>query len=248
MLLFTAYNVLSYSVDVKSCWCANTICWTCFVRANVENYKFLKGLFGILHAAFTVHKGGHMWMKREGWASWYLELHFSLWRIPKPGQYTVIYLYELDVQSSDVQEWVFCTFVQSCPLQHPVVVAMVTYCTEAFTQRHRHFHFRIRKCMLGLQPLSHQNRLRSSDLVVSVPFGLEFPKEQHLSEQNEKGPSSWRTDWRVSVLEVDFCGSECYNLRFIVRDIAIPGRSPLTLLWKQTVVPGIYEAQDTEGN
>lgn len=25
---------------------------------------FLKRLFGFLHAVFTVHKGGHMWIKR----------------------------------------------------------------------------------------------------------------------------------------------------------------------------------------
>lgn len=99
----------------------------------------------------------------------------------------MVYLYELDVQSSDVQEWVFCAFVQNCPLQHPVGVAMVTYCTKAFAQRHRHFHFRFRKCMIVLQSLSHQNMLRNSDLLVSVPFGLEFSKEQHISEQKGRG-------------------------------------------------------------
>jgi hypothetical protein len=77
-LLIAAYNLLrGYKVLLKSCWCANLICSPCFGRMNVENYMFLRRLFGVLQAVFTVHKGGHMWLKRGGWANNHSELHFS---------------------------------------------------------------------------------------------------------------------------------------------------------------------------
>lgn len=40
-------------------------------------------------------------------------------------------------KSPRVKEWVSCTSVQSCPLQHPAGVAMVTSCNLAFTHRNR---------------------------------------------------------------------------------------------------------------
>lgn len=60
-------------------------------------------------------------------------------RIPKLRPKTMMGLLGSSVHSKspDVKEWVSCTSVQSCPLQHPAGVAMVTSCNLAFIHRNR---------------------------------------------------------------------------------------------------------------
>lgn len=108
----------------------------------------LKSLFGALHMVFTMHKEGCVWCmkKREIGLSRSSKPHFVFCSIPKLGPEVVMCLLGSSVHSKrpDVKEWGFCTSVQSCPLQHPAGVAMVTSCNLAFTYRNRHSPFRAR--------------------------------------------------------------------------------------------------------
>lgn len=78
--------------------------------------------------------------RKGNWTSRSSKSHLLFFRLPKPGPKAVMCLLGSSVHSKrpDVKEWGFCTSVQSCPLQHPAGVAMVTSCNLAFTYRNRH--------------------------------------------------------------------------------------------------------------
>lgn len=82
-------------------------------------------------------------------------------------------------KSPDVREWVSCTSVQSCPLQHPAGVAMVTSCNLAFTHRNRlslslQSQMHLLNALIVRHPRSPWGMFRTRDELVPVPFGPVF--------------------------------------------------------------------------
>ena len=129
--------------------------------------------------------------------------HFLFCRIPKAGPEAMMCLLRSNVYSKSphVKEWVFCTSVQSCPLQHPAGVAMVTFCNLALTHRSRHTllfqgQMHLLNALIVPSPPSQWGYVQSQRYAGTSPFGSKFPGEIGVNLSWGSGPMppvSWRT-------------------------------------------------------
>lgn len=162
---------------------------------------------------FTVHEKGHVWyMKKEDWTSRYSTFHFLFCRIAKTGPEAMMCLLGCNVHSKSphVREWVFCTSLQSCPLQHPAGVAMVTSCNLALTHRSRHTlsfqgQMHLLNALIVPCPPSHWGYVQSQRYAGTSPFGSEFPGEVGVNLSWGHGPKQGTKGEESKFMEVK-CG------------------------------------------
>lgn len=114
------------------------------------------------------------------------------------------------LQKLRVKEWVFCTSVQSCPLQHPAWVAMVTCCNLAFAHRQQHNSLTsgpgaLFKCINCPLPSLLVRCPRTRDMLVPfIPSGPIFQREARINlsftggaKLGRKGEESKFTEGRL---------------------------------------------------
>lgn len=193
--------------------CKYTVCLSSSVRIQCRELHVSKEpILGLYMQCLLCMRRDMWYMKKgTGWAD-LNRPHFLFAESRLAGPEAMMCLLRSNVHSKSphVKEWAFCTSVQSCPLQHPAGVAMVTSCNLALTHRSRHTLLvsgadAFAKCIDCPLPSLVRGYVQSQRYAGTSPFGSEFPGEVGMNLSRGSGPKQGTKGEESKFMEVK-CG------------------------------------------